>query len=444
MRRELLDGVGPRLHQRIHRRPPGRGRHDRRRHERGRPDGRRGARRDRRRRGDGRGGRRRSGRARGYERQGGPRRRLGGEGHAQLGRGRGRARRRRRDLLGSRPRNRLTGQLEIGEHPDQRQRAQALDREVAPPDHRAELPIRVDGERVPDKLDRLPRPCAPRAHGVPPRQRADRGQPRLQARLRGAQPVEHDPLIAAEILHLLIGRRRVEVPPVEAVGDLRGRRPEAARIGRAEQAPARGPARRDRAEPGRSGRVGRIEHVRQERRAGRRAHAGRVVLHAGAAVRALVDERHPLERARVRRGGRRAIAEDVEPLVHGAPLAEHREPHRRPRDRPPRRRARVPREQHPRARQVRRGLARLLQAAPVARAAEEVLADDLLRRHRPGDALVGELEGRLDDHRHPQPAPDLPQDRSARDRPESDNLERPARRHGGDRISRPGRPPCTR
>ena len=258
----------------------------------------------------------------------------------------------------------------------------------------------------------------------------DLGQARLEAGQRRAHPVERDPLVAREEAGLLIGRRGVEPAPVEAVGDLHHRAAEGGRLGPAEVARARGPARSHRPEAGGAAGIDGVDDVGERARSRLRADADGVVVDAGAAVgaRALPEEGHAQERQRPGRGRGVAIAEDVQRLVEEGRLgAEEDQPRRHRRRRAAHGRAGVAADDHPGAGQVRREIEDLVHPARSRRRA--IGADQRRRGRELRLLLVDEGERGLDDHGDAERAVHAPDDSAARDRLERENFDRPGRRH---------------
>ncbi len=152
------------------------------------------------------------------------------------------------------------GQRHAAEDPERGERLGVAHREARAPHDRRRHPVAVDRQRVGHERDRVPGAVVAlgvaRVHHHP---RARAREPRLQARQRRVEPVEHQPLLAAQVLDLLIGRRRLEVVPREPVRDLgdRGLDGPAIRAPRGAAVEAASTARSGRSRRGSRGRAGR-------------------------------------------------------------------------------------------------------------------------------------------------------------------------------------------
>ncbi len=324
---------------------------------------------------------------------------------------------RRRHHLG--PRDGLPWQREPGLDPHALGRL--LQHEAAAPDHGAHLLVGVDHQHVGRELDGRGRSALRKAPGLGARPR----QARTGTRRGGVEAVEHDPLVPAEVLHLLVGGRGVVGAEVDAVGDLdeRGRRAEG--LGRrplAEEPPAGLKVRRDGAEARRAARVGRVDEVRLPAPVPLvEADALGVVGVAGPAEGAVPPERHALERLRGD-ARRRAVAEDVDRLVEEGVLPVDPEPRGHRGRRPAPGRVGVAGEDDTRAGQVGRGLGGLVSAP--------VLAHDVARGEQPRHPVEHEAEGRLDHHGGPDHTAHAPHDGAHGDGAAGSDRDGPGRDHG--------------
>ncbi len=218
--------------------------------------------------------------------------------------------------------------------------------------------------------------------------------------MRRVEPVEHQPLTAAEVLDLLVRRRRLEVFPGHGFGDLGDGRVERGPVDLAEETLAGRPEAGEGTEPARPPGIEGVDHVGD-------LDAHRVRL-AGAAEGSLVDEGHLDERRR-RRGRVGSVAVDVEGLVEERPVvAGDPDPHRAGRRRVAAGGEGVPGEVTSQRGQVGREVGGRLDAAGGVTVQGAVHADDLLGGAEGRDAAGDDREGGLDDHRELEAAAGTP------------------------------------
>jgi hypothetical protein len=110
----------------------------------------------------------------------------------------------------------------------------------------------VDAQRIGVEIQRMALGQAEGGQAVDARRPARSGQARPQQWQGGVQPLEHDPFVALQVVGPLIDRRRLEVRPVEGLGNFGDGTFEDLARRRAEQAFADGPGTRDGAEAGRT------------------------------------------------------------------------------------------------------------------------------------------------------------------------------------------------
>ena len=239
-----------------------------------------------------------------------------------------------------------------------------------------------------------------------------RRQPHPHQRVRGGQVLEHDPLVALQVLHRLIRGRRAEVAPVEIVGqdgDGRGQRPG---IERAEEPRARRPRRRDRPEPHGALGIGGVDDARVRG-------PDRVVVRLGPAGRVLVPERHavfPLEIT---------ARNDVERFVDQREIAVDGEAHRRALLR----HRRMAGEHDVGARAEGREIARGPHALRRAPGVVDLGRVDLVGRTSGHDPVGHEGERGFDDHGDPESAAVTPRQRRGRGGADRVYFDRPSSQH---------------